>query len=196
MIHIVVHAQEGILPALPFQQTHESVALRPQIYLLPYFFRRDKHRGIQAIPFYYLLEPLFRVFIRPTLILSRVCYRVIIIHVFHLNLRFKAHVLAEPILIPFHLRRQSRPQIIQVQRIHVRRNRQPAFHLCHHVLTVLRQSVRFCRRGIVISHQHRTGREIPYHASNQQYARILPDRHRPRCLLTICLQTDHRQDQE
>ena len=159
-VTIIENPQKGLFPAFPFQQTHETIFFTRKINLLGYLFRAQKHLYIQIFHDRHFPRSLLRVQIGETIfqnLVSRVC---IVIHVVHLNFRFKTNKLFKSICITFPFRR-SPPIKITFQKIHVCRNCQSSLHFFHNLLTDRIQTIQFNGRGIVRTLQSRPGGHVP-----------------------------------
>ena len=129
-----------------------------QINLSLYLLRGQKQFRIQVIDFHHLLSLLFHCQISLFTISRHTC-SIIIIHIFHLHIRLKTHILLEKLQILIYTSRQTNPEIL-VQQIDIGCHLELTIHLSDNLLAIRCQCILFHSSSIIIASENRTRSHI------------------------------------
>ena len=132
---VTKQSQNLFTPIFLFHNPDKLIALSTQINYLINLCRRFKHLKIQVTNITKSSSSLFVIQIRITSIQFRIIRIMIVIHVFHLNLRLETHITFETCQIIIPIKRQTR-KIIWGQNIHIRRYRERSLQILNHLLTL------------------------------------------------------------
>ncbi len=168
---IIVYSQKSRSPVCRLYFSDKPIFLFREIDLRLHLLRREKHPCIYLICLRELGHDLLIPHPGETGFKSYFIGIGVIIHIFHFQVGPESRVLPEPTGIIIDLPGSTVTEKL-IHQIYIGSDLRFFTHLFHDLLAVLRQRIPFGRRSIIVSHEARHRRDVPYAHSHCAQPRI------------------------